>query len=359
MLLLMIQLLGGIIIPENCLAQAANRANGASEASEVSGANGDKASTLRGPKIISLYAADTEILLRLGARDNLVGISRQETYAGTETEGWEKPPTFSIHDDVEKFLAANPDYIFLRPMHLSTNPNLFAALTKAGIKLWTRQCTKASDLYAFWREIAAIAERSAEVELMIADFQTKILALSHSNQDAISNQAAKSSDPPASPPASLPAIGSTSHTGLIEDKPGVFLESIHKEIKTFTPESIPIWLLTLAGGNNIAQDALAARVGLIIADYGPERLLMKAPEVDVYLSQEGPMNRTPLSDITGRDIFRTMPAVVNGRVYKVPEHLISRPTPSLLDGIRYMEACVRFGMPPEGGFAAAGDGGGE
>ncbi|MDR1308499.1 MAG: hypothetical protein LBL95_01145, partial [Deltaproteobacteria bacterium] len=50
------------------------------------------------PRIISLYAADTEILLRLGARDALVGISRQETYQGQETQGWERPPEFSIHD---------------------------------------------------------------------------------------------------------------------------------------------------------------------------------------------------------------------------------------------------------------------
>ncbi|MDR2142107.1 MAG: hypothetical protein LBR11_10030, partial [Deltaproteobacteria bacterium] len=49
------------------------------------------------PRVISLYAAHTENLLRLGARACLVGISAQETYAGPETQGWVRPEVFSAH----------------------------------------------------------------------------------------------------------------------------------------------------------------------------------------------------------------------------------------------------------------------
>ena len=261
-----------------------------------------------GPKIISLYAADTEILLRLGARDDLVGISRQETYDGPETIGWERPPTFSIHDDVEKFLAAAPDVILLRPQHLATKPALFETLERFGVKLWTRQVTKASELYDFWRDLGAMAGREAEAEAMIAGFQK--------------------------------AVGERSGAAP-EKRPGVFLESIHREVKTFTPESIPVWLMTLAGGRNAAQDAEPARPGLVVANYGPEKLLEKAGEIEVFISQEGQMNSISTESILNRDIYQPIAAFKNGRVYRIPEELISRPTPSLLEGLGIMTAQIQ------------------
>jgi iron complex transport system substrate-binding protein len=265
------------------------------------------------PRIISLYAADTEILLRLGARDRLVGISRQETYDGPETAGWERPTAFSIHDDVEKFLAASPDWVLLRPQHLATKPELFDALERFGIRLWTRQVTKAADLFDFWLELGTISGREPEARAMIEGFRRDLEA------------------------ASAPAGG---------PRPGVFLESIHREVKTFTPESIPIWLLTLAGGRNVAADARPPRPGLIVADYGPERILEKAAEIEILISQEGPMNPETLEAVRGRDIYRVLPAVRDGRVYRVPEELISRPTPSLLEGLAMMGRQIRGGSVP-------------
>ena len=251
--------------------------------------------------------------MRLGAKGSLVGISRQETYGGPETEGWERPPVFSIHDDVEKFLAAAPDYILLRPQHLATKPALFETLEGAGIKLWTRQVTKAADLYGFWREIGAICGREAEAEAMIADFQAAI---------ALRERAA-------------PAV-----------RPGVFMESIHREVKTFTPESIPVWLMELAGGRNVAADAEPTRPGLVVAAYGPERLLEKAGEVEILISQEGQMNTATTGAILSRDIYQPLMALKTGRVYRVPEELISRPTPSLLEGLDIMAAQIRGEVPP-------------
>ncbi|MDR2947243.1 MAG: ABC transporter substrate-binding protein, partial [Candidatus Adiutrix sp.] len=106
-------------------------------------------------RVISLYAAHTEILLRLGARDNLIGLSGQETYAGPETEGWKRPPVFSIRDDVEKFLAAKPDYILVRPMHMASGSRLMETLKRSGVKVYAAQVVHADDLYTYWRDLAA------------------------------------------------------------------------------------------------------------------------------------------------------------------------------------------------------------
>jgi iron complex transport system substrate-binding protein len=267
-------------------------------------------------RIISLYAAHTELVIRLGGRDSLVGVSQQETYAGPETVGWEWPPAFSINDDVEKFLLAAPDLILVRPQHVNSASNLFDTLRQAGVRVWVRQVTNADDIYAYWRELGDFCGKPMEARQMVADFQIALEPYQANLARA--------------------------------DKPGVFIESIHREIKTFTPDSIPIWLLELAGGYNVAQDAEPVRDGLMVANYGPERLLAKAELIDAFIAQDGQMNRVPLETILARDLYRVLPAFKNGRVYKIPEDLISRPTPSLLEGLRLMRGMVYPGAPDNG-----------
>ena len=254
-------------------------------------------------RIISLYAAHTEVLLRLGARDNLVGVSAQETYEGPETAGW-RPRVFSPRDDVEKFLAARPDLVLVRPMHQASSRQLMAALKRAGIKVLARQVQKSDELYPYWRELGTLVGREAEAEDLIADFDRQVTVY----------RAAAGRRPEA-------------------DKPGVFLEAIHNQVKTFTPDSLPVWLVELAGGRNVADDAKAPSAGLIIADYGPERLLAKAGEVDIFISQEGQMNRAGLKQILSRPAYQPLPAFKTGRVYKISEAVLARPTPALLGGL--------------------------
>ena len=256
------------------------------------------------PRIISLYAAHTEVLLRLGARDNIIGVSRQESYDGPEAAGWE-PDAFSFQDDVEKFLAAGPDVVLIRPQHAAGGRRMQEALERAGIRVLSIQVTSADDLYQYWRYLADLVGRQPQAEAMIAAFDAEIARYREAS-------------------AKRP------------DKPGVFLEAIHKEVKTFTPDSIPMWLVDLAGGRNVAADARAASPGVIIADFGPERLLAVAGETEIFVSQQGAMNRTPLDAVMARDIYQPLAAFRTGRVHKIPEAVLARPTPSLLEGLRLL-----------------------
>ena len=255
-----------------------------------------------GPRIISLYAAHTEILLRLGARDNIIGVSRQESYTGPETAGW-APPVFSIRDDVEKFLAAKPDIILARRQHVAGAGHLVAALERAGIRVIPLQVIRADELYEYWRGLAALVGREAEAERMVADFEAVVQRYRAAG-------------------AAMPS------------RPGVFVEAIHREVKTFTPDSIPAWLVELAGGRYLAADARPASPGVIIAEYGPERLLARASEVDVFISQEGAMNRVSLDEVRKRNIYQPLRAMREGRVYKISEDILARPTPGLLEGLK-------------------------
>lgn len=263
-----------------------------------------------GPRIISLYAAHTEVLLRLGARDNIIGVSWQETYDGPETADWEVP-AFSVRDDIEKFLAAAPDLILVRQQHVASARHWKEAMEKAGIQVIPLQVTSASGLYEYWRGLARLVGKDRQAEEMIAAFDTRVAE--------IKAQATR-----------LPF------------HPKVFIESMHREIKTFTKDSIPVWLVETAGGENIATDAEAASAGVVIADYGPERLLGKASEIDIFISQHGTMNRVDFSVIKSRDLYQTIKALQRGNVCTIEEAILSRPTPGLLDGLEQIATWIRI-----------------
>ena len=121
-------------------------------------------------------------------------------------------------------------------------------------------------------------------------------------------------------------------TVKIKNKKRVYFESIHSKIKTFSSTSIPIFVLETAGGINIAKYAKAVRHSNI-ADYGKERLLSKAKEIDVFLSQYGKMNRVSVEQIKKESGFKIIKAIKNNKVFLVEEQITSRPTIRLLLGI--------------------------
>jgi iron complex transport system substrate-binding protein len=118
-----------------------------------------------------------------------------------------------------------------------------------------------------------------------------------------------------------------------DQKPRVYFESIHARMRTFSPESIAIFCLESAGGINIAEDAVSRR-GTNIAGFSKERILARGSEIDVFLAQSGRMNRISVDEIVDEPGFKAIKAVQLGQVYLIDEHLVSRPTTRLLQGIR-------------------------
>jgi iron complex transport system substrate-binding protein len=113
----------------------------------------------------------------------------------------------------------------------------------------------------------------------------------------------------------------------------VYFEAIHSKMKTFSQNSIAVFVLETAGGINIAGDALQMR-STNIAAYGKERILAKAAEIDVFLAQHGPMNPVSADIIRSEPGFSAVKAVKEGNVYLIDEWIVSRPTLRLIEGIR-------------------------
>ncbi len=257
-------------------------------------------------RIISLYPAHTENLVEMGGTSTLIGISTGDTLP----PGFSKIEQFSYHDTAEKFIAAHPDCILIRPMISQSTPNLIRKLREYGITVISLQPTSFSELFSYWHSLGLISGRIKESDEMSAHFTSRLTELSRKVSDIAP-----------------------------QDRPRVYFEAIHARMKTFSPQSIAMFCLTSAGGINVAGDAVARRQTNIAA-YGKERILSHAADIDIFIAQSGRMNRISIKEIVNEPGFGAIKAIRDKRVYLIAEDLVSRPTSKLIEGIRYLHSLL-------------------
>ena len=248
-------------------------------------------------RIISLYGAHTENLFSLGLDQEVIGVGMNECYPPQALER----PAFSYQEGPEKILAHRPDLVLVRPMIDWAYPRLMDTLERSGITVVSLQPGSKEEMFKYWK-ILGILTGKEEQALQIQENFTAGLEYA---RDLTSN---------------------------VQDKKGVFFESMHEQLKTFSQDSMPMLVLEAAGGKNMAADARQVR-GTNIADFGQEKLLSRADKVHVYLSQDGPMNQADPQSIKNRPGLHLLQAVQQNRVYVIDEVLVSRPTMRLLQGI--------------------------
>ena len=253
-------------------------------------------------RIISLYSAHTENLVSLGAGSQIIGISSSDDYPAEILT----KPRYSYREDAEKFIAARPDLVLVRPMIERSYPQLLDKLQQAGIKVVSLQPTSLDEIFVYWQALGQLTGRSTEAGKMITTFGKNLAEMA----------------------ATVQAIP-------IANRPKVYFESIHEKMKTFTPGGIAIFVLEQAGGINVARDARQVRKTNIAA-YGKERILAKANEIDIFLAQQGRMNPVTVEQIINEPGFQAIKAVREGKVYLIDEAMVSRPSLRILEGIQQL-----------------------
>ena len=248
-------------------------------------------------RIISLYGAHTENLFSLGLGEEIIGVSPHEVYPPPALQ----KPVFSYHDDPEKFLAAKPDLVLIRPMIDRGYPQLVGRLETSGITVVSLQPGTIDEMFSYWETLGILTGRRQRAVELADHFE-------NASQYLIKL------------------------TGDIEVKKRVYFEAIHSRMKTFSPDSMAIFTLQTAGGINVASDAQPVRK-TNIAFYGKERILAHAAEIDVYLAQYGAMNTPTVAMIRKEPGYRAIKAIQDNEIYTIDEHIVSRPTLRLLDGI--------------------------
>lgn len=250
-------------------------------------------------RIISLYPAHTENLFALGLDQEIIGASKNDEYPAAA----QAKPKFDYKEDPEKFIAAKPDLVVVRPMISRSSPELISKLRLMGIQVISLQPNTLDETFAYWRALGALSGREQAATEMIDRFNAKLSEI----------QALVKTIPPAS-------------------RKRVYFEAIHSKVKTFAPDSMAIFALTTAGGINAASDAEQVRE-TNIAFYGTERLLAKANDIDLFLAQQGRMNPITEQAILDEPGFQAIKAVKERQVFLIDETLVARPTLRMIDGI--------------------------
>lgn len=251
-------------------------------------------------RIISLYSAHTENLFSLGLDDEIIGVGKSDAF----------PPRvrtkeiFDYRSDPEKVITANPDLVLIRPFINRGNPDFVEALQKANITVVSLYPEKFTDFPNYIEKLALLTGKEEEAKALLAEFNNDL--------EEIQNKTAK-----------------------IEPKVKVYFESTENEYRTITEDSMAARAISLAGGINIAKDAKPLREGTSIASYGAEKILEKAEEIDVFVSQRGAMNSGGDEDsISNRPGFHAIKAVREGRIYTINEKFVSSPTFRFAKGVQ-------------------------
>ncbi|MCP4693704.1 MAG: ABC transporter substrate-binding protein, partial [Desulfobacterales bacterium] len=239
----------------------------------------------------------------------IIGVSKNEAHPPAAL----RKPVFSYHDDAERFLAARPDLVLVRPMIDRGYPQLTARLEKSGIAVVSLQPGAVGEMFIYWKILGILTGKQARAAEMTTRFRGAVSAFNQLSATLEErNQARKR----------------------------VYFEAIHDRMKTFVPGAMAIFALEAAGGVNVARDAKSVR-GANIAPYGKERILSRGAGIDVYLAQRGPMNRPTVETIKNEPGFSVIKAVQNDQVFIIDEMIVSRPTPRLLNGI-YEIGCILY-----------------
>jgi ABC-type Fe3+-hydroxamate transport system, periplasmic component len=254
-------------------------------------------------RIISLYPGHTANLLYLGLNKEIIACSPSDTRLAGR-------PVVQFQDDPERLLALKPDLVLIRPMISRAYPHLVRILEKNNVRVVSLQPTSASELFSYWMTLGTLTGRERQAQAMIETFNKRMAAIT-------------------GPVQKIP----------MEKRKRVYFEAIHRQMKTFAPDSIAMFVLESAGGINIATDAEQVRE-TNIATYGKERILAKADQIDLYLAQYGRMNPVSVDGIVKEPGFEVIKAVRNNQVFLVDEEMVSRPTMDLLNGIGFVRSLL-------------------
>jgi iron complex transport system substrate-binding protein len=257
-------------------------------------------------KIISLYSAHTENLFALALNEEIIGVSTSEKYPKEATE----KQAYSYKDDPETIIAAQPDVVLIRTMIARGYPDFVKALENAGIKVVTLYVTDHKDFDEYITTLGLITGKEKAAEEKLKEF--------HADVDEIKEKASK-----------------------VTEKKKVYFESIGKKFKTATPNSFAGTALKLIGCENIAADVEMPKKATTVVEYGEEKLLSKAKEIEVYVAQKGVMNKTvSVDEIKARPGYDKIKAVQNDNIVIIDEKIISAPNFRYVQGLKELQKAI-------------------
>lgn len=247
----------------------------------------------RAPRILSLAPAITEMVYALGLDQSLVGVT---SYCNYPPAALKKPRVGNALDlNEELVVSLKPELIFATEGDKSRLERL-GRLTHA--RVFVLPTKHVADIWANLRTIGKLTGTQARAEQEVKSLQARLKAAS--------------------------ARATKAH-------PTVFYMVWDKPLMTASADSYLNDLITLAGGKNVAASA----AGGSYPSYSWEALLAADPQVIL-----GPKNMA--SALMGlKTQYPSLQAVKANRLRTLPDDLISRPGPRVVQALEAVESALK------------------
>jgi len=272
--------------------------------------------TLTAPpeRIVSLAPSNTEMLFAVGAGDNVVGVTDFCNYPYNFAEWIEAGNMSSIGNyygpSVEPIVALEPDLVLASTGSLDAAANL----KSLGYDVLVLEAKTIDGVLQDILMVGRATGKHIEAGALVSEIRARI--------DAVANQAA--------------AATST---------PKVYHEVWNDPIMSAGPETFISELITLAGGENIFNDATTSWPVV-----SSEAIIEKNPDVmvfpDMYMGVQNFYET--IEAVENRPGWDLINAVQNDALYEINADIISRSGPRLADAIEALAKMIHpeiFGQP--------------
>jgi iron complex transport system substrate-binding protein len=241
-------------------------------------------------RIVSLAPDITETLFALGLSEEIVGVTQFSDFPPVAAM---KPKVGSYVDlNIEAIIDLNPDLIL--GTGAGTSPVLVKRLGRMGFSVFVVYPKDLHGVLAAIEQIADVVGREGKGRAIVEDMRRRIDRVSHG------------------------VAG--------RERRRVFLQIGRDPIYTVSQGSFAHHLITLAGGDNIANNAPVP-----YPSYSLEEIILQAPEVIIVTSMYTGGNQEGWIEEWRK--WEVLPAVKEKRLYTIDSDIIDRPSPRIVDGL--------------------------
>lgn len=246
-------------------------------------------------KIISLVPSATEILYKLGAEENLVGISSfcpKPSHKKIEIVG-----SF-INADIEKIKKLNPDIVILT---LPTQKNIAEQLKKLNIKTEIIIIKNVKDILNSIIKLGKLSGKEKRAKFIYDSLKQELKKIAKKYENK-------------------------------KNRPKVFVELSPKPLYTCGKFSFLNDYIKLAGGKNIFEDVQKGYFTI-----NPEEVIKRNPDIILLIYPLANPER-----VKKRIGWDKINAVKNGKIYKLDPDLFLRPSVKFLKAIETLGKIINF-----------------
>jgi len=256
-------------------------------------------------RIVSTAPSNTEILLCLGLRERLVGVTDFYGSPG-KVQGIVKVGGYT-NPSVEKIVSLQPNIVFAA----RGNPrDVIEQLRGHGVTVFTLHTKSVAGLLSDIETIGLLTGTAERAKRCVAEIRKEIRLV----RQRVKNLSDR-------------------------EKPRVLWVGQEEPLRTAGPGSLVDELIGLAGGKNVARDERGPW-----PSYSIEKLVLQDPQVlilgeDKYKNSPEKVTET-LAMFKRHRIWRNISAVKRGRVHYIRTDLLGQPSPAFVVGLKELAECL-------------------